>query len=103
MNAIQSLCKQNSSLLTSDNDTNDECPEFLHFGKDFKYSLKSDGSIVTQHMDSVNEVEQSCKKVMVDKATIGDEIVDKISNIIQNAHDTLTSSDFVISKIELSD
>ena len=84
-------------MLNSDCDTNQECLDFVHFGKDFKYSLKNDGSIVTDEMDRQNDVEVECKKVYVDKPNFGENLISKLTNIILNANNTLQQSDFIVS------
>ena len=41
-------------------DSNDQCIDFLDFGKEFKYNLKSDGSIVSKTMDKKYDIEEGC-------------------------------------------
>lgn len=57
--------------------------------------MKNDGSIITTEMDKQNDVEPHCKKVFVDKPSFGVDLVSKICNIILNANDLLSISDFL--------
>ncbi len=48
---IKSLLEQNIVLLNTDIDSNEDCLEYLDFGKDFRYTLKNDGSIISETME----------------------------------------------------
>jgi hypothetical protein len=85
MSTIKVLIEYNIQLLKSDIDTNDECLDYLHFGKDFRYTLKNDGCLISETMDRKNEVEEGCKKIFVDKPDTAREIVDKLSQILINS------------------
>ena len=66
MVVILQLLLDNLKLLNEDNDSNPQCIDFLDFGKEYRYKIKSDGSIVTQTMDTNNNIEPDCRKVRLD-------------------------------------
>lgn len=90
MLTIRKLLEKNNELLSSDIDQNAECLDHHHFGKEFKYTIKSDGAIVSKRMDKINSIEEGCKRIQIDNGLIQiKEILNKISKRIITNHENL--------------
>lgn len=95
MLGIRKLFEWNLKLLNSDIEDDKDCIDYLDFSKEFRYQLKSDGSILTSIMDKQNQIESGCKKVPVDKGiSFVNSFLDKISKILINNQTDLKTEDF---------